>query len=220
MKTDENLQQDVSNALKWQPLTANCNISAIASSGVITITGTVDNYTKKTEAENSTMKVAGVKSVINKIDVAINSWEEKKDIEITAEILNAFRWNWNTLNDTIKVNVINGYVTLSGEVEWNYQKEAAKEAVTNLIGVKGVTNSITIKSQSETTINKGSLKQALQNHLALDSTDIEIEVSESNITLKGSVETWYQKELAGRIAWKAPGVINVENELMIEEETN
>ena len=218
MKTDEILQQDVSNALKWEPYIATCNIAVVTNDGAITLTGIVDNYTRKTEAENITMKVAGVKSVINKIDVIINSWEEKKDIEITAEILNVFKWNWNTLNDTIQVKVINGWVTLSGEVEWNYQKEAAKEAVTNLIGVKGVTNEITIKSQNDNKINRETLKLALQNHLALDSKDIEIEIIAATITLKGTVESWYQKELAGRIAWKAPGVINVDNELLIEEE--
>ena len=218
MKTDEILQKDVSNALKWEPFIATCNIAAISNEGVITLMGVVDNYTKKTESENISRKVAGVKSVINKIDVIINSWEEKKDIEIAAEILTIFRWNWNTLNDTIKVKVINGWVILSGEVEWNYQKEAAKEAVTNLIGVKGVSNSITIKSQNDAKIDETNLKLALQNHLALDSKDIEVEVSDSNITLKGVVDSWYQKELAGRIAWKAPGVVNVHNELVIEEE--
>jgi osmotically-inducible protein OsmY len=218
MKTDEILQQDVRNALQWEPLLTTCNIKVSSNDGVVTLTGSVDNYTKKTEAENTSMKVAGVKSVINKIDITLNSWDEKKDIEITAEILDAFRWNWNTLNDTIKVKVINGNVTLSGEVEWNYQKEAATLAVTNLIGIKGVSNNITLKSQNDNIINKTTLKLALQNHLALDSIGIEIEISDSNITLKGTVDSWYQKELAGRIAWKALGVINVDNELVIEEE--
>lgn len=218
MKTDEILQQNVTNGLKSEPLIATSNIAVFSNDNIITLTGVVDNYTKKAEAENISRKVPGVQSIINKIDVIINSWEEKKDIEITAEILNAFRWNWNTLNDTIKVKVINGWITLTGAVEWNYQKEAAKEAVTNLIGVKGVTNNITIKSQNDNKMNKGALKLALQNHLALDSIDIEIEVSDATITLKGTVESWYQKELAGRIAWKAPGVINVDNELLIEEE--
>jgi osmotically-inducible protein OsmY len=218
MKTDEILQQDVMDGLKWEPFIADCNLTVITNNGIITLTGIVDNYTKKTQAENVIRKITGVKTVINKIDVIINSWEEKKDIKITAEILSVFRWNWNTLNDTIKVKVVNGWVTLSGGLEWNYQKEAAKEAVTNLIGVKGVSNNITIKSQSDTKIDSITLRLALQNHLALDSKDIEIEVSDSKITLKGTVDSWYQKELAGRIAWKAIGVINVYNELLIEEE--
>ena len=218
MTTDEILQQNASNALKWEPFLATCNIKVISTNGEIILTGIVDNYTKKTEAENISRKVAGVKSVINNINVTINSWDEKKDIEITAEILNIFKWNWNTLNNTIKVLVVNGWVTLSGEVEWNYQKEAAKQTVTNLIGVKGVSSNIAIKSQNNNMIDQTTLRMALQNHLALDSKDIEVKVLDSIITLKGAVDSWYQKELAGRIAWKAPGVLYVQNELVIEEE--
>ena len=217
MKTDEILQKDVSNALKWKSPISISNIIVISNDGVVTLTGVVENYIKKTQAENSTRKIVGVKSVINKIDVLINSWEGKKDVAITAEILTIFRWNWHTINDTIKVSVINGWVTLFGELEWNYQKEAAKEAVTNLIGVKGVSNKIVIKSQSHFKIDKTTLRLALQNHLGLDSKDIEIGVSDSDITLKGTVDSLYQKEIAGRIAWKTPGVINVHNELVIEE---
>lgn len=218
MKTDPILLQEVKQALKCERSVADSAIVVISDKGIVTLTGVVDNYTKKITAESISAKIVGVKSVINKISVAINRWDEKKDIEITAEILKAFRWNWNTLNDTIKVKVINGYVTLSGEVEWNYQKEAAKEAVSNLIGVKGVSNGITIKSKNNDRINKSSLIYALQNHLALDSVNIEIVVLGSTITLKGSIDSWYQKEIAGRIAWKAPGVVNVHNELVIEEE--
>lgn len=218
MKTDKMVQQDVWHALKWERAVAGCDILVISENGLITLTGIVDNYTQKTEAENIARKIVGVKSVVNKINVIINSWEEKNALEITAEILNLFRWNWNTLNDTIKVNVINGWVTLSGELEWNYQKEAAKEAVTNLIGVKGVTNNITIKLHNDIKIDKTTLSLALRNHLALDAKDIDILVLDSNITLIGTVDSWYQKEIAGRIAWKAPGVVNVDNELIIQEE--
>ena len=218
MKNDETLQKDVSYALKWDLLTANSDINVFSKNGIISLTGTVDYYTKRTEAEKIAQLIAGVKSVINKIDVALNSREEKKDLEITNEIMSIFKWNWNTLNDTIKVKVINGWVTLRGELEWNYQKEAAKTAVSNMIGVRGISNEITIKSQKDNNVDKTNLRLVMQNHLALDSKDIEIEVSHSNITLKGSVDSWFQKELAGRIAWKAPGVINVDNELLIVAE--
>lgn len=218
MKTDEILRQDVSNALQSNPMIAPTCFQVLANSGAITLTGAVDNYSIKSEAEAIAKEVAGVQSVINMIDVRFNSWEEKKDFDITREILKTFRWNRNTLNDTIKVEVISGQVTLSGELEWNYQKEAASEVVTNLIGVKGVNNNIIIKSQFDIEIDKTKLKLAMQNHLALDSKDIEIEVLHSNITLKGTVDSWHQKELAGRIAWKALGVINVDNELLIETE--
>ena len=217
MKTDEILQREVTNALKWERIITNCNIAVIADNGEITLSALVDNASEKAAAENIAMTIAGVRAVINKIDIKLNDWDGKKDKELSAEIVNAFKWNWKTLNDTIQVVVANGWVTLSGEVEWNYQKEAAKEAVTNLIGVKGVSNNIVIKSQSLFKIDKTTLRLALQNHFGLDSKNIEIEVSDSDIILKGTVDFWYQKEIAGRIAWKTPGVINVNNELVIED---
>ncbi|OUD36847.1 BON domain-containing protein [Flavobacterium sp. FPG59] len=216
MITDDILRQHVIQVLKQEFFSIDCNITVISNNGIITLKGRVDTFKKKTLAERLSSTISGVQSVINKIDVSINSWEQKNDIAITNEILNIFRWNWNTLNDTIKVNVIDGWVTLSGELEWNYQKEAAKEAITSLIGVKGVSNKINIKSKVDTKIDKKTLRHALENHLALDSKDIEIEVSNSRIILKGTVESWYQKEIAGYIAWKTRGVVSVENELLIE----
>lgn len=217
MKTDEILQQEITNALKWERITTNCNIAVIANNGEITLCALVDNAAKKAAAENIAMTIAGVRLVINKIDIKLIDWDEKKDKELTAEIVNAFKWNWKTINDTIQVLVVNGWVTLSGEVEWNYQKDAAKEAVINLIGVKGVSNNIVIKSKKKFKIDETTLKLALQNHLGLDAKNIEIDVSDSDIILKGTVDSRYQKEIAGRIAWKTPGVINVHNELVIED---
>lgn len=217
MIPDDILRQNVIQALKWELFSVDCTIIVISKNGVITLKGNVDTYKKKIEAERISSTISGVQSVINKIDVTINSWEQKNDIAITNEILTIFRWNWNTLNDTIKVKVLEGWVTLSGELEWNYQKEAARQAIVSLIGVKGVNNKINIKSQLDTKIDKTTLRLALENHLALDSKDIEIEVLDSKIILKGTVESWYQKEIAGFIAWKTRGVISVENELLIEE---
>jgi osmotically-inducible protein OsmY len=218
MKSDEMLQNDVSNALKWESLTAASEIEVTANNGVITLTGKVDHFAKKAEAENAVRHVTGVKAVIDRIDVTINSWELKNDIEITAEILNAFRWNWNTLNDSIKVKVFHGWVTLSGELEWNYQREAAKIAASNLIGVKGVANLITIRSDGKIAVHKATLERALKSHAALDATHIIVAVSGAVVTLKGSVDSWFQKELAGRIVWKTPGVVKVDNELLVEED--
>jgi osmotically-inducible protein OsmY len=217
MKTDEILQQDVMHSLQQESKIDYYKIVVISKNGIITLTGIVDHYAKQIEAENIAKKVTGVKSVNNKIVLLLNRWEEKKDIEITNEILTLFKWNWNTLNDTIKVKVINGWVTLSGEIEWNYQKEAAKAIIMNLIGVKGVSNIISIKSQNKDKIDRLTLKMALRNNLHLDSKNIEVAVTQFNIILKGTVDCFYQKELAGRIAWKAPGVIHVDNKLLIEE---
>lgn len=218
MKSDEMLQNDVLTALQRESLTSTSKINVTVSNGIVTLTGKVDFFAKKFQAENTVRNQIGVKAVINSIDVTINSWGQKNDIEITTELLSAFSWNWNTLNNTIIVKVINGRVTLSGELEWNYQREAAKVIANNIIGVKEVTNLITIKSDDGIEVNKATLVRALESHVALDETNIIVDVLRCEVTLKGSVDTWCQKELAGRIAWKAPGVVKVLNELVVEEE--
>ncbi|MEO5775663.1 MAG: BON domain-containing protein [Flavobacterium sp.] len=217
MKSDEMLQNDVLGVLQTEAFTAIPEINVTVCHGTVTLTGKVDNYSKKVQAENVVKNVAGIKDVVNEIDVMKRSWKQNNDIDITSGLLSAFSWNWNTLNNVVKVDVINGWVTLSGELAWNYQRDAAKTAATNLIGVKGVTNLITLKSDGRIEVNKSTLERALKNHMALDVTNITTEVSGCDVILKGSVDTWYQKELAGRIAWKAPGVIKVTNELIVDE---
>jgi osmotically-inducible protein OsmY len=152
------------------------------------------------------------------MNIDAHNEEEKRDLEITAAILSVFQWNWHTSNETIKVKVIKGWVTLSGEVEWQYQKEAAKAAVNNFIGVRGIRNNIRIQAKKTTKINKSALKIALENHLALDSKYIKIAVLGSIIILKGTVDSCYQKEIAECIAWKTPGVTSIDNDLLIEED--
>ena len=218
MKSDEILQQDVCDAIKWELLTAASEINVSASDAIITLSGKVDHLGKKVQAETTARNVVGVKSVVDRIDVTINTWELKNDLEIKAELLNVFQWNWNTLNDSIKVSVVNGWVTLSGELEWNYQKEAAKTAASNLIGVKGVTNNISIRSESDIEVHKETIERALKSHISIDVSNIKVAVSGHDLTLSGSVDSWFQKELAARIAWKAPGVFHVNNELLVDEE--
>lgn len=211
------MRQDVCDALGWELMDAASAVTVQASHGVITISGRMHSLARKMQAEAAARNVEGVRSVVDRIDVAVNAWEQKNDMEIKAEILNAFRWNWNTLNDSITAEVANGWVTLSGILEWNYQKEAAKTTASNLIGVKGVTNNISIRSEGDVQANKEHIERALRGHAAIDATDIDVAVSGHDLTLSGSVESWYQKELAERIAWKAPGVSKVHNELHVEE---
>ena len=144
--------------------------------------------------------------------------DDKRDMEITEAILSIFRWNWNTLNDTIKVKVVKGWVTLSGAVEWQYQKEAASTELDNFKGVKGITNNIKIQLKNTIKIDATALKIALENHFDLDSKNIRIVVFGSNIILEGSVDSCYQKGLAEHISWKTPGVTSITNELLLAED--
>jgi len=217
MKTDSQLQQDVMAELKWEPLLRAAEIGVSAKDGIITLTGTVDGYAKKVEAEDAVKKVAGVKAVVEKIEVKYASnWAQRDDSDIAAEIVNAFKWSWEVPDAKVKSRVEKGWVTLEGELEWNFQRTAAKNAVRNLQGVTGVSNNITIKSRTDNAIEKADIESALARNWAISNKDIGVNVSGHKATLTGTVDSWYQKDEAGRIAWNAPGVWSVENELLVE----
>ena len=219
MKNNAELQKDVQDAIKWEPLLNAAEIGVTVKDGVVTLTGVVDSYTKKTEAEDAAKNVAGVKAVVEKLEVKYNnSWGKKDDNEIANEVLNAFTWNWQVPNDKVKVRVENGWVTLEGELHWNYEREAAKDAVKNLLGVTGVTNNIKIKSDANDAIEKADIESALKRNWSIYDNDIDVQVSGHKATLTGTVDSWYQKEEAGRIAWKARGVWSVDNELVVDYE--
>jgi len=217
MKTDSQLQQDVIAELKWEPLLREAEIGVSAKDGIITLTGTVDGYAKKSEAEDAVKKVAGVKAVVEKIEVKYpSSWAKKDDSDIATEIVNAFKWNWEVPGEKVKARVEKGWVTLEGELEWNYQSDAALEGVRNLLGVTGVTNNIKIKSKTEDAIEKAAIESALKRNWSLSDKDVRVTVSGHKATLSGTVDSWYQKDEAARLAWNAPGVWNVGNELVVE----
>ncbi|GAB2583820.1 BON domain-containing protein [Spirosoma areae] len=216
MKTNENLQQDVEDAIKWEPSLNAAEIGVTAKDGIVTLSGIVNSYAKKLEAEDAAKNVAGVKAVVEKIDIKFGVTGVKNDNDVATEVVNAFKWSWEVPDDNVKVKVEHGWVTLEGAVEWNYQKEAAKKAIKNLAGVKGVTNNITIKAQSRDEIERKDIERAFVRSWALDDRDIQVEVSGNRVTLNGTVDSLYQKDEAGRIAWNAPGVWNVDNELVID----
>ena len=217
MKNNEELQKDVQDAIKWEPLLNAAEIGVTVKDGVVTLTGVVDNYTKKAEAEDAAKNVAGVKAVVEKIDVKFSSsWAKTSDGDIATEVLNAFKWNWRIPNDKVKVKVESGWVTLEGELEYGYQSEAAKDAVKNLLGVASVVNNITIKPTIAEVAEKADIESALRRNWSIYDTDIDVKVSGHKATLSGTVDSWYQKEEAGRIAFNAPGVWSVDNELIVD----
>jgi len=217
MKNNAELQKDVQDAIKWEPLLNAAEIGVTVKDGVVTLTGVVDNYTKKSEAEDAAKNVAGVKAVVEKIEVKFNSsWAKTSDGDIASEVLRAFKWNWQVPNDKIKVKVEDGWITLEGELEHNYQSEAAKDAVKNLLGVMGVTNNITIKTTTMEVVEKADIESALRRNWSIYDNDIDVNVSGHKATLSGTVDSWYQKEEAGRIAYNATGIWSVDNELIVD----
>ena len=216
MKNNSELQTDVQNAIKWEPLLNAAEIGVTAKDGVVSLTGVVDSYAKKLEAENAAKKVIGVKAVVEKIEVKFpNSWT-KTNAEIANEVLGALKSNWLIPSDKVTVKVEDGWVTLEGELTWNFQKDAAESSVKYLIGVKGVTNNITIKSESHNAIEQKDVENAISRTWTMNDNDINVKVAGTTVTLSGTVPSWYQKEEAERIAWKTPGIWNVKNDLTVD----
>jgi len=214
MKNNETLQRDVLDAIKWEPLLNAAEIGVTAKDGVITLTGIVNSYTKKSEAENAAKNVAGVKAVVEKIEVQFGSNGKKSDNKIANEVLNTL--NYKASNKRIKIKVEDGWVTLEGELQWNYQKENVKKSINNLIGVKGVSDNIVINSETHDMIEKADIERALGRNWSINNRDILVEVSGNRVKLSGTVISLYQRDEAERIAWNAPGVSEVNNELVIE----
>jgi osmotically-inducible protein OsmY len=217
MKTNSELQLDVQNAIKWEPLLNAAEIGVTVKDGVVTLTGTVDGYSKKLEAEGAAKRVTGVRAVAEEIKVKFhNSFAKKDDTEIATEVLKALSWNLEIPSKGIQVKVENGWVSISGEVPWNHQREAVSNAVRYLPGLVGLNNALTIKANMTDRIEKHDIEAALKRNWAIDRSDIEVTVLNHNVTLKGKAKSWYQKEEATRVAWNALGVWSVDNELVID----
>ena len=216
MKNNEELQKDVQDALKWEPLLNAAEIGVVAKDGVITLMGTVDSYPKKMEAEHAAKSVSGVKAVVEEIDVKFFATSKTDDNEIAKEILKAYKWNWEVPEGKVTVKVEDGLVTLDGIVNWDYQKQAARKAISSILGIRAVANNISIKTETHDQIEQKDIERALVRNWSLIDKNIRVKVIENKVTLNGVVHSLYQKEEAGRIAWNAPGVITVNNELVIE----
>ncbi|MBP2614914.1 BON domain-containing protein [Chryseobacterium jejuense] len=218
MKTNAQLQKNVQDAITWEPLLHAAEIGVTAKDGVVSITGIVDNYAKKIEAEKAAKKVIGVKVLVDNIKVKIPNSSSKTDIEIADEIVEAFKSNVLIPENMIKVIVDDGQVTLEGEVQWDYQREMTKNALYCLPGVKAIINNIKIKSEIIDAIKQKDVENAMKMNWIVYDSDIHIKVSGTTVTLTGTVNSWHQKEEAGRIAWKTPGIQHVENNLFVDYE--
>lgn len=216
MKNNQELAADVAAAIQWEPLMKGTEIHVTAIDGVITLTGVVDSYLKKYKAEDTAKGIVGVKAVVEKIEIKFNNDDEKSDNAIAVEIINALKADGQVPHDRIKVRVENGWVTLEGDLPWNYQKEAANTAVRHLDGIKVFTNDIRIQPESQDEIEQGDIQRALKRSSSMNDQDIQVYVKENKVTLNGVVNSYFQKDEAERIAWSAPGIETLKNELSID----
>lgn len=214
-KSDAQIQTDVMNELKWDPSVNMAAVTSTTDNGIVTLRGTVSHFWDKTLAEGAAQRVGGVRAVADEIVVEITGPHEKSDEEIAEAALNALKWNYAVPND-IMVSVDKAWVTLRGEVEWDYERNAARNAVSRLIGVKGVLNAITIKPSVKAEDVQSQIEAALKRSAEVEGRKIKVTVSGSHVTLTGDVHSFSEIGDAGLAAWNAPGVTRVENELKLK----
>jgi osmotically-inducible protein OsmY len=212
-KTDRQLQHDVIEELRFDSQVQVNEIGVIATDGVVTLTGWVDSYLKKWRAEEAAHRVRGVRAVANDIEVRLSS--ERTDADIAAAAARALAWNSSLPADRIKVTVSKGWITLEGDVEWQYQRQEAENAVRRLWGVRGVSNLLSVKPSAGPTDLKKKIEEAFVRSAQLDAKGITVEIQGSTAILKGSVRSWAERQEAQRIAWLAPGITNVDNKITV-----
>lgn len=217
MKTNEALQEDVQEALRWEPLLHGAEIGVLAAEGTVTLSGIVDSYAKKVAALQAVQAVAGVRGITDKIQVQPGKGYVP-DQAIAADALRMLRESLILRKDAVTVTVVDGRITLEGILDWQYQRETAYHLVRDLPGVAGVINKIRLERELPIKVEREKVLQALRRHWSIDADEIEVRIEGSTVILEGYVYSLYQKEEAEKLAYKAPGVTQVNNNLKVEKE--
>ena len=215
MKTDTQLQQDVTAELRWDASVHAAQIGVEVKDGVVTLSGEVSSYMEKLNAENAAQRVSGVKALAVDLHVKLGEFGLRTDADIARSAENVLEWTVYSATDPIKVKVEKGWITLTGSVSWQYQRQAAIDNVRGLLGVTGVSNEIAIKPKVSMGAVKADIESALTRRATADARKIGVKVTGSDITLTGTVANWSERELATRAAWSTPGVRNVYDELTL-----
>ncbi len=209
------LKQDVLDELEWDPEVDASRIGVSVEGDVVTLTGHARSYAEKWNAEKIAKHVHGVKALANDIEVGLAVGDQRDDTEIAQSVLNAFNWHASIPKDRITVTVAKGFVTLEGQLEWNYQKRAAEDSVRNLRGIRGVSNQITLKPRVQAADVKNKIEAALRRNAEFDAKKIVVETSDGSVTLRGNVRSWVERQDALNAAWAAPGVTKVVDRIAI-----
>lgn len=216
MKTDSEIQKDVMDELKWEPILSATEIGVAVKNSVVTLSGYVSNYAKKFAAEHAAWRVKGVKAVAEELEVRLGDENMLTDEEVAASILNTLKWHTTIPEEQVKVKVTAGWVYLDGVVDWNFQKESIFNAVRTLKGVRGVSNLITVRPRVNSVVVKENIRKALERSADFEASQIHVETLGNHVILRGKARSFVEKNAAERAAWSAPGVITVEDQLEID----
>ena len=215
MRSDIEIKRDVEDELKSDPDIDATDIGVAVKDGVVTLSGFVRSYRQRRGAEEDAKRVAGVTAVANDIEVRLPSIDERPDPEIARDAINQIKSELPYSWEKIKVIAKNGWLTLEGEVEWNYQRTRAEHAVRRVRGVKGVSNTIQVKPQVAPLEIKRKIEDALRRAAELDASRITVETNGGEVILRGTVRSWAERQDAERAAWRAPGVTKVDNRISV-----
>ena len=217
-KTDSDIQEDVINEIKWDQSVTASGVAVTVNDGIVTLRGGVPHYYEKLQAENAAQRVGGVRAVLNEIEVDLMGSHSRSDEQIAEAALSALAWSYLIPKD-LKVTVEKGWITLKGETEWDYQRTAAKDAVSHLMGVRGVSNYIFIKPSEDSILKaediKTRIESALKRTAKSEASKITVSVAGNRAILTGDVHSINESQDARNAAWMAPGIYKVENNLRI-----
>jgi len=212
---DNDLKQHVENALDWEPSLDAKDIGVSVEQGVVTLRGTIVSYPEKIAAERVALRVYGVKAVADDLVVHLASIYQRTDTEIAQAALNALKWHTTVPDDRVTLTVKDGWITLAGTVDWQYQKDAAARAIRDLTGVKAVTNDIRVKPHVKATDVRDKIEAAFKRSAEIDARRVSVTAQDGKVVLSGNVRSWAERQEAERAAWAAPGVTQVDDRLLV-----
>ena len=213
--SDKTIRNAVEEELDWEPSIDSEHIGVTVEDGVVTLSGHVGTYAEKVTAEKAAKRVKGVRAIAQEIEIRFPNDKKTSDDQIAKRALDIIAWDSTIPKDKVLVKVQNGFVTLSGEVDWFYQRDDAEHAVRKLAGIKGLSNEIRIKPKAYAYDIKERIETALKRNAEFEADSIKVSVLDGRVTLDGKVKAWYERDLAERTAWSAPGVVSVVDHINI-----